>query len=509
MPEITLQAKLAESFATYNQKTALRFYRNDIQQYDISFTDLNDDTNRVANSFLSIGVGRGDRVILCLPKSMGLVMSYLAIQKINAVAVPLNPGFKKGELSYLLQDAQAKLAIVGPKQNLLLQQIDPKLNTIEIDSAVDYRKTSLFQSNLVTPPDYNSQPADPALIIYTSGTTGHPKGAVLSQQNLNSDALNILKIWDITQTDVLCHALPLFHVHGLCFALHTALLAGAETIMLDNFAAPNVIAHLSRNDEAPICTMFMAVPSMYKSLLDAMEGHQLDFSHLRLITSGSAPLLPQDFERIKVVFGREPVEREGMSETGMNFSNPLDGKKKPGSIGLPLPNLAVRIVNPKTFKDVMAGDTGEIWLKSPSIINSYWQKREETAKAFADGWFRSGDLGYVDEEGYYFLTDRIKHIIISGGENISPKEIEATINTLESVLESSVVGIDDEKWGEKVVAAVVPMPHKTVKPDDIISHCKKHLHPWKCPKEIVLTDRLPRNTMGKILKEEVKVLFKN
>jgi malonyl-CoA/methylmalonyl-CoA synthetase len=509
MPEITLQAKLVESFANYNQKTALRFYRGAIQQYDRSFTALDNDTNRVANRFLNLGVEKGDRVILCLPKSMGWVVSYLAIQKINAVAVPLNPGFKKGELSYLLQDAQAKLALVGPKQNLLFQQIDPKLNTIEIDAAVDYRKTPLLQSNNVEPPDYNAQPADPALIIYTSGTTGHPKGAVLTQQNLSSDALNILKIWAISQTDVLCHALPLFHIHGLCFALHTALLAGAETIMLDNFTAPNVTAHLSRNDEAPICTLFMAVPAMYKSLFDAMEGQQLDFSHLRLITSGSAPLLPQDFKRIKAAFGREPVEREGMSETGMNFSNPLYGKKKPGSIGLPLPNLAVRIVNPKTFKDVMTGDTGEIWLKGPSIINYYWQKREETAKAFQDGWFRSGDLGYVDKEGYYFLTDRIKHIIISGGENISPKEIEATINVLDSVLESSVVGIDDEKWGEKVVAAVVPMPHKTVKPDDIISHCKKHLHSWKCPKEIVITDRLPRNTMGKILKEEMKVLFKN
>ena len=509
MPEITLQAKLVESFANYNRKTSLRFYRNDIQQYDLSFTALDVDTNRVANHFLSLGVGKGDRVILCLPKSMGLVVSYLATQKINAVAVPLNPGFKRGELSYLLQDAQAEIAVVGMEQNLLFQQIDPKLSTIAIDSVDDYRNTPLFQSNIVEPPDYNAQPEDPALIIYTSGTTGHPKGAVLTQRNLSNDALNIIKIWDIGQTDVLCHALPLFHVHGLCFALHTALLAGAETIMLDNFSVPNVLAHLSRNNKPPICTIFMAVPAMYKSLLDVMERQQLDFSHLRLITSGSAPLLPQDFKRIKAVFGREPVEREGMSETGMNFSNPLYGKKKPGSIGLPLPNLAVRIINPETFKDVTAGDTGEIWLKSPSIINFYWQKTKETTKAFADGWFRSGDLGYVDEEGYYFLTDRIKHIIISGGENISPKEIEATINAMESVLESSVVGIDDEKWGEKVVAAVVPLPNKAVQPDDIISHCKKHLHPWKCPKEIVITDRLPRNTMGKILKEDVKVLFKN
>jgi len=203
----------------------------------------------------------------------------------------------------------------------------------------------------------------------------------------------------------------------------------------------------------------------------------------------------------------QPVEREGMSETGMNFSNPVRGVRKPGSIGLPFPDLQVRIVNPETLQDVARGGTGEIWLKGPAVTPGYWQNPGETAKSFMDGWFRTGDLGRVDEKGYYYLTDRLKHIIISGGENISPKEVEAVINRAEGVVESSVVGIADEQWGEKVVAAVVAKPGSEVSSQSVQAFCKQHLHNWKCPKEVVLVNAIPRNTMGKVLKEEVKKLF--
>jgi len=196
-----------------------------------------------------------------------------------------------------------------------------------------------------------------------------------------------------------------------------------------------------------------------------------------------------------------------MSETGMNFSNPLRGARKPGSIGLPLPGLEVRIVNPETLQDVAQGETGEIWLKGPAVTPGYWKKPEETAKTFVDGWFRSGDLGKMDEEGYYYLTDRLKHIIISGGENISPKEVEAVINRVDGVSESCVVGIPDEKWGEKVVAAVVPKQGAAPSSQAILSFCKEKLHSWKCPKEIRFMEAVPRNTMGKVLKKEVEKLF--
>ena len=251
----------------------------------------------------------------------------------------------------------------------------------------------------------------------------------------------------------------------------------------------------------------MAVPAMYAKLMEYLGDNRPDFEHLRLLTSGSAPLLPKDFGRIHRIFGKEPVEREGMSETGMNFSNPLSGKRKPGSIGLPLPALEVRIVEPDTGSVLAPGQTGEIRLKGPAISPGYWRKPDETAAAFENGWFKTGDLGNIDEDGYYYLTDRIKHIIISGGENISPKEVEVIINQIDGVAESSVVGIDDEKWGEKVVAAVVKKTDADVGEEEIQTYCKQHLHNWKCPKEIVFVEELPRNTMGKVLKKKVKEFF--
>jgi malonyl-CoA/methylmalonyl-CoA synthetase len=358
------------------------------------------------------------------------------------------------------------------------------------------------------PAQVEIQPEDPGLIIYTSGTTGKPKGAILTHTNLVHDARNIIRIWKITGADVVCHALPLFHVHGLCFALHTALIAGSHALLLDEFSPETVVEVLARKRGKYVCTLFMAVPSMYGKMMGYLGGKPVDFDHIRLWTSGSAPLLIKDFDSIVGTFGKEPVEREGMSETGMNFSNPLRGVKKPGSIGLPVPDLKVRVVDIETFVDVEPGQQGEIWLKGPAVTPGYWRKPDETARAFNKGWFRTGDLGKVDEDGYYYLTDRLKDIIISGGENISPKEIQVVINQMQDVVESCVVGIPDEKWGEKVVAAVVTKPGATVKSHKIQDFCKEHLHKWKCPKDIVFLKNLPRNTMGKVLKKEVKKFFK-
>jgi malonyl-CoA/methylmalonyl-CoA synthetase len=278
-------------------------------------------------------------------------------------------------------------------------------------------------------------------------------------------------------------------------------------LLLDQFSPPRILETLSKKKEPYACTVFMAVPAMYAKLMEYLGDNRPDFEHLRLWTSGSAPLLAKDYERIHRIFGKEPVEREGMSETGMNFSNPLSGKRKPGSIGLPLPALEVQIVGPDTGSVVAPGQTGEIRLKGPAISPGYWRKPDETAAAFENGWFKTGDLGNLDEDGYYYLTDRIKHIIISGGENISPKEVEVIINQVGGVAESSVVGIDDDKWGEKVVAAVVKKPDADVGETEIQAYCKQRLHNWKCPKEIVFVEELPRNTMGKVLKEQVKKFF--
>ena len=489
------------------QKTAITFLRDGSVETTVTGRELERDALRMAGTFLDMGVAKGDRVVLLIEKSLIFVVAHLSLQKLGAISVPLNPGFTKSELQYLLGDARPKAILTEPGATAMIGQIDASLCRLVVDTQKPYQDLDIFPDSPVKLPPVAIRTADPALIIYTSGTTGKPKGAVLAQQNLVHDACNIIDIWKIRDSDVICHVLPLFHVHGLCFALHTSLMAGARVVMLDRFAPRKTLEVLSRKKGLHVCTVFMAVPAMYTKLVESLENQKPDFKHVRLWASGSAPLAASDFERLEQLLGKPPVEREGMSETGMNFSNPLDGKRKPGSIGKPLPDLEVRIVDPETGADVLPGQTGEIWLKGPSITPGYWQKPVETAAAFEKGWFKTGDLGKMDDEGYYFLTDRIKHIIISGGENISPKEVEQVINGLEDVAQSCVVGLKDKKWGEKVAAAVVKKPGAAVTAEEVLSHCKTYLHPWKCPRQIVFTDRLPRNSMGKVLKEAVKKLF--
>jgi malonyl-CoA/methylmalonyl-CoA synthetase len=509
MASESLRECFLDSSFIHGGKTAITFLREGKEETTISYGQLNQDSSRMANIFINRGIGKGDRVVLCLPKFLGFVVAHLAIQKIGAIGVPLNPGFTRSEMQYLLEDTGAKLVVSGTEQEVVVKDIDPLLATVVIATERPYQELKFFCSAPDVMPQVAIGSEDPALIIYTSGTTGKPKGAILTQGNLVHDARNIIAIWEIRESDVVCHGLPLFHIHGLCFELHTALMAGSHVIMLDRFSPETALEVLSRKQGGPACTLFMAVPTMYNKLMESLGERKSDFDHIRLWASGSAPLLVKDFKKIKELFGKDPVEREGMSETGMNFSNPLRGIRKPGSIGLPLPELRVRIVNPETFLDVVPGQTGEIWLKGPGVSPGYWGKPEETARAFDKGWFKTGDLGRVDEDGYYYITDRIKHIIISGGENVSPKEVEKVINQFDGVVESSVVGIRDEKWGEKVVAVAVTRPGSRASAKKIQAFCRNHLHNWKVPKEIIFVEELPKNRMGKILKEEVKGFFKH
>lgn len=495
------------SFKRMGSKVAIIFLKRGEIISRVSFSDLDKESNRMANAFLNIGIKKGDRVILYIPKCLEQVVAHLAIQKIGAITVPLNPGFKRKEMEYFLTDSRAKMAIVGKSEETLMREIKYNLELITVDTNLPYNWQEVFSQTSTIMPMVEIDPDDPAMIIYTSGTTGQPKGAVLTNGNLAHDALNIIKIWEITDTDVLCHALPLFHIHGLCFAMHTSFIAGSKMVMLDEFRPDPVLNILSQKEGELACNVFMAVPTMYTNMINSLQGNAHDFSHIRLLASGSAPLLTRDFIKIKEVFGQEPVEREGMTETGMNFSNPLHAHRKPGSIGLPLPGLEVKVMHPQKLKDVGAGNAGEIWLKGPGITPGYWQKEEETKKTFFKDWFRTGDIGKKDEDGYYYITDRLKHIIISGGENVSPNEIESIINQHESVIESSVVGLPDEKWGEKIVAVIVLKSDTFATAQEIRLYCKRHLLDWKCPKEIIFINELPRNKMGKVLKEEVKKIF--
>jgi malonyl-CoA/methylmalonyl-CoA synthetase len=503
----TLAHLIDQTALRVDGKEAILFVRKGKLESQITYSSLQQISNRVAHGLAEKGLRKGERAILFMPKSIEQVVIYLGVQKVGAISVILNPGFKEDEMDYFLKDTDAKIVIVGKREEALIQSIDEKRLTVSIDTDTPFSEEKLFPLSSSQAFHSEGSPHDPAILIYTSGTTGQPKGAILTQQNLVQDAKNIIHIWEITERDVLCHALPLFHVHGLCFALHTSLIAGAKIVMCDEFSPQTVNNILSHQKGNLTCTMFMGVPTMYLKMIQRMGGEKQDFTHIRFLASGSAPLLPKDFEKIKKVFGKGPVEREGMSETGMNFSNPLRRMKKPGSIGLPLPNVEVRIVDPETFQDLKLREVGEIWLKGPNVTPGYWRKPWETEAAFANGWFRTGDLGKKDEDGYYYITDRLKHIIISGGENISPKEIESVIDHHQKVSESCVVGIPDERWGEKVVVAVVAKPGATLTPKEIQDYCKHHLLDWKCPKEVFFLKELPRNKMGKVMKEEVSRLF--
>ncbi|MBM4339970.1 MAG: acyl--CoA ligase [Deltaproteobacteria bacterium] len=504
----TLISLIDQTALRLGKKDIILFLRKGKIESRMTYLSLQQSYGRIANGLTEMGVKKGDRVILFMPKSLDLVVLHLGIQKIGAVSVILNPGFKKDEMDYFLRDTDARIVITGKKEEALIRSIDDKRLLLIVDTESPFTEEKLFPGISSQINHTEASLHDPAILIYTSGTTGQPKGSILTQQNLIQDAKNIIQIWEITERDVLCHALPLFHVHGLCFALHTSLIAGTRIVMCDEFSPEVTLNILSRQTGDLACNVFMAVPTMYLRLVDRIEEAGPDFSHLRLLASGSAPLLPKDFERIKKVFGKEPVEREGMSETGMNFSNPFRGVKKPGSIGLPLPKVEAKIVNPETHQDVKPGDVGEIWLKGPNVTPGYWNKPKETEAVFVKGWFRTGDLGKTDEDGYYYITDRLKHIIISGGENISPKEIESVINQHQHVLETCVIGIPDEKWGEKAVAAVILKPGAVSTEKEIRDHCKTHLLDWKCPKEILFLSELPRNKMGKVMKEEVVKAFK-
>lgn len=489
------------------EKEAILFVKKGRLESRITYSSLKEISDRVTNGLMEMGLKKGDRVILFMPKSIEQVVIHIGIQKVGAISVMLNPGFKRDEIAYFLRDTDAKMAIVGKKEETLIRSVDERKPILSVDTESPFTRGKLFPSSSPQFLQGKGSSDDPAVLIYTSGTTDQPKGAILTQRNLIQDAKNIIQIWEMTETDVLCHALPLFHVHGLCFALHTSLIAGSKIVMVDEFSSENVIDILSNPTGELACTLFMGVPTMYVKMIEKMEGKRQDFHHIRLLTSGSAPLLPKDFEKIKEVFGTEPVEREGMSETGMNFSNPLRGIKKAGSIGLPLPNVKVRIVSPETFEDLKTGEVGEIWLKGPNVTPGYWGKPQETEAAFVNGWFRTGDLGKKDEDGYYYITDRLKHIIISGGENISPKEIESVLDRHQTILESCVLGVPDAKWGEKVVAAIVLKQGATLTVKEIEAYCKSLLLDWKCPKEVFFLKELPRNRMGKVMKEEVTKRF--
>jgi malonyl-CoA/methylmalonyl-CoA synthetase len=332
----------------------------------------------------------------------------------------------------------------------------------------------------------------PAAILYTSGTTGRPKGAVLDHGGLLAQARGAIEMWRWTGNDVLVHALPLFHLHGLGMGLHGTLLSGGSATLI-HFSPQAVVAELTRNDETR-GTMFFGVPSMYQRLLDWLEDHPADLTHVRLFVSGSAPLPPAVFERCERLLGQPPVERYGITEGGIVISNPYDGPRQPGRVGVPLPGVEVRI-----------GDRDEILIKGGQVFRGYWHNETATKEAFTpDGFYMTGDVGEIGEDGTLAIRGRLKELIISGGFNVYPREVEIVLESHPAVLEVAVAGVPSEAWGEEVTAFVVPSKTYQLVEDELIAFARERLATYKCPRRVVVVDSLPRNAMGKVERSKLR-----
>jgi malonyl-CoA/methylmalonyl-CoA synthetase len=458
------------------------------------------------------GVEPGDRVAIQLPKCLPFIYLHLSAMRLGAVSLPLNPGYPPRELAYFLADAEAKVffADSGTREAVLPLLADlPALKAcIFLDGHDDGHDDGQFDA-LVRVHDIADLaayplPQDPnatCLMIYTSGTTGLPKGAELTHGNLSANLDSLHAAWGWEQEDILLHVLPVFHVHGLVVALHGALHAGATTIMPVRFDPATALATLEQRR----CTVFMAVPTIHRRLVEAHNAHTVDLSHMRLLTSGSDRLPDDLFLQFRTTFGHTLLERYGMSETIMLISNPLHGERRVGSVGLPLPGVEVRIVDPETEVPVGDGAVGEVQVRGANVCKGYWRQPDKTAAAFTpDGWFRTGDLGMREPDGYHMLKGRSKDLIISGGYNVYPPEVELVLADHPAVAVATVIGCPDDTWGERVVALVVPRPGMAVDEAALLAYCRERLVNYKAPKRVVVVEDLPRNAMGKVQKAQLR-----
>ncbi len=495
--------QLFQNFQTYSEKIAIEFHsEKDITR--VSYTELEKNILGAAQQLLSLGVRRGDRLALQLPKSLAFVYYHLAAMRLGAISLPLNPAFPASELEYFLKDSAAKIFITDASQEASLRGMLAALtleHCVFLDASVPF---SAIQSDLALP-DFVSDEHATALMIYTSGTTGRPKGAELSHENLTAGIEALHNAWAWVNNDVLLHVLPIFHTHGLMVALHGALHAGASTVMLEKFDAAKTLELLSSKR----FSVFMAVPTIHGRLLAEAKGKH-DLSHMRLMTSGSARLPDDVFEAFQKTFGYTLLERYGMTETGMNLSNPYEGERRVGSVGLPLGGVEARVVNPANNELLADGDIGEVQVRGKHVFKGYWQQAQKTAEAFTtDGWLKTGDLGLREPDGYFVLKGRSKDLIISGGFNIYPPEVELVLSQHPMVAASAVIGCPDSDWGERVIAVIELKEGVQENEAAIDAFCKQYLANYKAPKAIFFVPELPKNAMGKVQKAELRKTFCN
>ncbi|HEX6944660.1 MAG TPA: malonyl-CoA synthase [Casimicrobiaceae bacterium] len=459
----------------------------------IDYATLDAESARIAHVLVAAGCVPGDRVAVQVDKHWQVVPLYLACLRAGLVYLPLNTAYQKSELEYFFTDAQPRVIVCSPERLGVVASLAREATVLTLDA----KGGELGDRARAQPGTFATVPRAPgdlASILYTSGTTGRSKGAMLTHRNLASNALALVDAWRFTRGDVLLHALPIYHIHGLFVAIHCVLLSGSRMLWLPRFDARDVLAHL------PHATAMMGVPTFYTRLLAEPGLDRTVCANVRLFVAGSAPLLPETFRAFEQRTGHRILERYGMTETGMNASNPLDGERVPGTVGLPLPGVSIRIVDGED-KPCAVGTIGEIQVRGPNVCSGYWRKADRTAEAFtADGWFRTGDLGSFDARGYLAIVGREKDMIISGGLNVYPKEIEERIDAMDGVEESAVVGTPDADFGEAVVAFVVARPGHRLAEAGIIAALKSEIAGFKCPKRVLFVTELPRNAMGKVQK---------
>jgi malonyl-CoA/methylmalonyl-CoA synthetase len=454
-----------------------------------TYGELDAAAGRFATLLRGNGVAPGDAILLSVPSSVAVVEAYLGAVRAGAVVVLANPSYTAGELRYLAEHSGAVAALAGEE---VRERLGGLVRTV-LDPSAD------AASGLSPMPVDRATARRAGLLAYTSGTTGRPKGVPLSHVNVLANMRAIIRAWRWSADDVLVHGLPLFHQHGLG-GLGASLLAGGRAVLHSRFD-PEAIC---RDIAAERATVFLAVPAMYERLA-AWDGFAAaDLSSLRLLVSGSAPLSPALARRVEAIVGQLPLERYGTTESGLNVSNLYDGPRKPGAVGLPLPGVEMTVVDDEGTP-VADGTDGEIVVRGPQVFDGYRGDPDATVAAFFDGgWFRTGDIGRIDPaDGLLSITGRAKDLIISGGMNVYPREVELALEESDDVARAAVVGVPSERWGEAVVAAIVPAPGAALDEAALLAFVSERLAPYKRPKRVVPVDELPVNHLGKVLTPEV------
>ncbi|MCC3860776.1 AMP-binding protein [Pseudemcibacter aquimaris] len=451
---------------------------------DYLYSDIDENAAKIQQVMMGVGVSKGSRVLVQVNKSPEAVMLYLACLRMGAIFVPLNTGYKQDEVEYFYGNAEPDLCVCE-------QETKDRFTCAKTVMAIDdLWQMARQQSGDVEITDLDGD--DIAAILYTSGTTGRSKGAMLSNDNLRSNVEVLSEYWQWSEDDVLLHILPIFHVHGLFVALHCALWTTNTVIFHNGYNPDNVIADL------PKSTVMMGVPTHYVRLLENEKFGRDVCKNMRLFLSGSAPLLTETFHEFEKVSGIKILERYGMTEAGMITSNPYDGDRVAGTVGFPLPDVDARLGNIKDGKGVLE-------IKGPNVFKGYWRMPEKTAEEFTDdGYFITGDISIMDDEGRVSIVGRAKDLIITGGLNVYPKEIESLIDDMDGVKESAVIGVSHPDFGEGVTAIVVPDGSVEISEDIIINDTSEKLASFKVPKRIYIVDELPRNTMGKVQKNALR-----